>query len=138
MPNTRAVRLTWLGEGLWFSGKGTQPETPAVTIDGESAAGPSPMQTLLLAAASCSASDVVLILEKMRAGLRDLAVDVTGMRREEDPKRYTEVTFRFTMSGDALDAAKAERAVTLSLEKYCSVVHSLAPDIAVSHEIAFV
>ncbi len=138
MSNTRAIRLTWSGEGLQFSGKGTQPETPVVTIDGESAAGPSPMLMLLLAAASCSGSDVVLILDKMRAGLRDLTVDVTGTRREEDPKRYTEITFLFTMSGHALDAAKADRAVTLSLQKYCSVVHSLAPDIAVSHEIALV
>ena len=138
MSNTRAIRLTWSGEGLRFSGSGTQPETPAVSIDGDGAAGPSPMLMLLLAAASCSGSDVVVILEKMRAGLRNLTVDVMGTRREQDPKRYTKITFRFTMSGAALDAAKAEHAVTLSLEKYCSVVHSLAPDMAVSHEIALV
>ena len=62
-------------------------------------------------------------------------MDVVGTRRDEEPRRYIAIHLRFAMDGDGLDQAKAERAVNLSLEKYCSVVSSLAPDIAISHEI---
>lgn len=135
MPSERTVRLTWSGTGMRFSGEGVAPRSPAVPIDGDGTDGPSPMQTLLLAAAGCSGSDVVHILTKMRVTLRRLELEVTGVRRDEEPRRYVAIRFRFRMDGDGLDAAKAERAVGLSLEKYCSVIHSLAPDIAIGHEI---
>jgi putative redox protein len=93
------------------------------------------MLTLLLAVAGCSAADVVVILEKMRVGLTHLAIEVEGVRRETDPRRYDALHIRYTMQGEALDAAKAERAVDLSIEKYCSVLHSLAPDIAISFDV---
>ncbi|MGD2135519.1 MAG: OsmC family protein [Gemmatimonadales bacterium] len=133
----RAVRLEWSGRGLRFEGRGTDPATPAVTIDGDGEAGPSPMLALLLSAASCSGADVVVMLEKMRAGLERLSVEVRGVRRAEHPRRYVQVQFRFLMAGSGLDRAKAERAVSLSLNKYCSVVHSLAPDVEVQYELDF-
>jgi len=71
----------------------------------------------------------------MRVGLERLSVDVTGTRREDDPKRFTHVKFAFRIAGRDLDANKAERAVGLSIEKYCSVIHSLAQDIVIEHEI---
>lgn len=135
MSEVRGIELHWSGERLRFTGGGTEPESPAIVLDGDVAAGPSPMQALLLAAAGCTGADVVVILKKMRVPLRSLSVGVRGTRRDEEPRRYTGLHFRFRMEGDGLDLSKAERAVGLSLEKYCSVVHSLAPDIAVSHEI---
>lgn len=135
MENTRAVRLDWIGVGLRFSGGGTDPETPAVELDGDGATGPSPMIALLLAAAGCCGADVVAILAKMKVRLDTCVVDVSGIRREGHPKRYASLKFVFRLSGDGLDRAKAERAVGLSLKKYCSVVHSLAPDITIAHEI---
>jgi putative redox protein len=135
MPFERAVRLTWSGSGMRFSGEGTDPASPPIGVDGHGEVGPGPMQVLLIAAASCSGSDVVSILAKMRVTLRRFVVDVVGTRRDEEPRRYIAIRFRFALDGDGLDRAKAERAVALSLEKYCSVVSSLAPDIAISHEI---
>ncbi len=135
MPETRAVRLDWSGERLRFEGGGTEPETPVVIVDGDGEAGPSPMLTLLLAAAGCSAADTVVILTKMRVKLCALRIEVIGTRRDEEPRRYTKMQLRYRMSGEGLDRSKAERAVDLSLEKYCSVVHSLAPDIAVERKI---
>lgn len=135
MPFERAVRLTWSGTGMRFAGAGTDPVSPPVMVDGDGEAAPGPMQMLLIAAAGCTGSDVLLILSKMRVTLRRFEVDVTGTRRDEEPRRYTAVHFRFALQGDGLDEAKASRAVQLSLEKYCSVIHSLAPDIAISHEL---
>jgi putative redox protein len=121
-----------------FNGAGTDPTTPAVCIDGDGESGPSPMLALLMAAAGCAGADVVSILEKMRVGLEDLSIDLVGTRSDEHPKRYLAVSYRFRLSGRSLDLTKAERAVKLSLEKYCSVVHSLAPDIVVEHDIELV
>ena len=138
MPQQRAVHVEWTGTGLAFRGGGTEPATPAITIDGDGQEGPSPMLTLLLAAAGCSGADVVVILEKMRLPIQGLSIDISGMRRDEQPRRYTDLTFRFRVTGDAVDTAKVERAVALSLEKYCSVVASLAPDLRVEYQVEVV
>lgn len=135
MPELRSVRLEWAGEGLHFTGRGTQPETPPIDLDGDSHMGPSPMVALLLACASCSGADVVEILRKMRVRLTSLSVEVQGTRQDDFPRRYTAIRYRYRLSGDGLDRAKAEHAVSLSLEKYCSVVHSLARDITIDADI---
>jgi putative redox protein len=126
------VALDW-DRGMIF--RGGAPGGPSLVIDGDNAEGPGPMLTLLLAAASCSGTDVVMILEKMRVGLRKLRIEVHGSRREEPPRRYTAIRFEFHLAGEGLDEAKARRAIDLSLEKYCSVVASLAPDIAISYGV---
>ena len=133
MQETKRVVLTWQ-EGLRFSGG--EPSGPPTMVDGDNVAAPGPMLTLLLAAASCSGSDVVVMLEKMRVQLRQLRIDVTGVRREQEPRRYISIHFDYHLAGDGLDRAKATRAVDLSLEKYCSVVHSLAPDIAITYALS--
>ena len=132
MQETKRVSLRW-EEGLRFVGGAEA--GPTTRIDGDNTSAPGPMLTLLLAAASCSGSDVVLILKKMRIELRDLRIEVTGRRREQEPRRYTAIHFDYHIGGDGLEKAKADRAVSLSVEKYCSVIHSLAPDIAITYAV---
>ena len=126
------IALQW-ERGMIF--RGGAPDGPQVVIDADNATAPGPMLTLLLAAASCSGSDVVMILEKMRVALQTLRIVVHGTRREETPRRYVAIRFEFHLAGEGLDEAKARRAIDLSLEKYCSVLATLAPDIAVSYEL---
>jgi putative redox protein len=132
MQETKRVSLRW-EEGLRFVGGAEA--GPAIHIDGDNASAPGPMLTLLLAAASCTGSDVVVILEKMRIELQDLRIEVAGQRREQEPRRYTAVHFDYHMAGTGLTQDKANRAVSLSVEKYCSVIHSLAPDIAITYAV---
>ena len=127
---TKRVTLTWQRKLVFEGGEAGGPMT---TIDGDNATGPGPMLTLLLAAAACTASDVVVILEKMRVTLRDFRIEASGERREEEPRRYTAMHLEYHLGGDGLDEAKAQRAIELSITKYCSVMHSLAPDIRVTH-----
>jgi len=129
---TAAVALHWR-EGMVFEGGGAG--RPAITVDGDSKVATSPVELLLLAAGTCTASDVVLILEKQRVRLRKLDLAVEGTRREEQPRRYTAIHFRFTVAGDGADESKVRRAIDLSLEKYCSVVASLASDIPVTYDV---
>ena len=136
MPMKRSVRLEWSGEGMRFSGHGTDPRTPPIDIDAENGQAPGPMMVLLLAVAACSGSDVVDILKKMRLTLTGLTVDVDGTRRDEEPRRFTAIHLKYTASGKDLDLAKVRRAAALSIEKHCSVIHSLAPDIKVTTDVA--
>jgi len=130
---TKRASLVWQ-ERLVF--RGGEPGGPLTTIDGDNAAGPGPMLTLLLAAAACTGADVVVILEKMRVILHELRIEASGVRREQEPRRYTGIHLDYHLRGDGLDAAKARRAIDLSITKYCSVVHSLAPDIRITHGLS--
>jgi putative redox protein len=127
---TKRVTLAW-ERGLIF--RGGAASGPQTVIDGDNTAGPGPMLTLLLAAAACSGSDIVIILEKMRIALRTFRIEASGVRREQDPKRYTALHLEYHIAGDGLDEGRARRAIDLSLEKYCSVVASLAPDTKISY-----
>ncbi|MCU0621842.1 MAG: OsmC family protein [Gemmatimonadales bacterium] len=129
---TKQVQLTWEG-GLTF--RGGAPGGPTVLVDADNAAAPGPMLQLLLAVGSCSGADVVSILTKMRAGLERLRIEVSGERREEHPRRYLRLHYVFHVEGAGLERAKVQRAIDLSLATYCSVLHSLNPDIAVTHEL---
>jgi putative redox protein len=130
---TKRIALAW-ERGLTFHGG--EPGGPEIVIDGDNAAGPGPMLSLLLAAAACTGSDVVVILEKMRVVLRQLRIEVSGLRREQEPRRYTAIHFDFRLAGEGLNETRARRAIDLSLEKYCSVVASLAPDITITYGLA--
>lgn len=131
----RTVELEWTGEGMRFRGRGIEPASPPVELDGDGRTGPSPMSTLLLAAGGCTGADMVALLKKMRVELSRVVIEVSGERRAEEPRRYVTLHYRYRLSGAGLDRDKAERAAKLSLEKYCSVLHSLAADIKLSYEI---
>ena len=133
MARTAAVTMRWLRE-LQFEGGGAG--RPPILVDGDTKVATSPVELLLLAAATCTASDVVIILQKQRVKLQSLEIALRGTRRDEEPRRYTAIAFHFTVRGDGADDVKVRRAVDLSIEKYCSVVASLAPDIAISYDVA--
>ena len=82
--------------------------------------GLAPMETLLASVAGCSGVDVVLILGKMRKTLQALEMRISGRRREAHPRVYTQVHITYVLHGPDLDEASVERAIRLSLEKYCS------------------
>ena len=130
MAETKTVTLTWQRELVF---QGGEPGGPITTIDGDNAVARGPMLTLLGAPAAGRGPDVAVILEKMRVGLTDFRIEASGVRREEDPRRYTAMHLEYHLRGDGLDEAKARRAIELSITKYCSVIHSLAPDIRLTH-----
>jgi putative redox protein len=131
---TRQVAVTWRGDGLLFHGRAG--DRPAIPVDGNTQTALSPVELLLVAAATCAGSDVVLILQKQRVDLRRLDIDVLGTRRPTEPRRYTAIHFRFTVAGAGADETKVRRAIDLSLQKYCSVVATLAPDTAIDYDVA--
>jgi putative redox protein len=118
------AELVWAGE-LKF---GATSGSTAIVLDSDGAAGPSPMQLLAEALAGCMAIDVVMILTKGRHPLKGLRVSFSGERASEPPRRFTNVTLTFHVTGE-VPASAVERAIDLSRQTYCSVWHSLRPDI---------
>src|SRR5436190_8138230 len=124
--------MRWLRD-LQFEGSGSG--RPAILVDGDTKVATSPVELLLLAAATCTASDVVIILQKQRVQLEALDIEVEGTRRDDEPRRFTAIAFHFRVRGEGADDVKVRRAIDLSIEKYCSVIASLAPDIPISYDV---
>jgi putative redox protein len=124
-PITRS-HAVWRGEGLLFqAGVGDRTQT----IDGNSLKAPSPVETLLGSLGTCAGSDVVDILAKQRTPARRLEIDVVATRRAEFPRRVMALEVTFTIDGNRVSRDQGERAIKLSMEKYCTVAASLAGDI---------
>lgn len=95
-----------------------------------------PMEALLMALAGCSAMDVIHILERQqKEPLADLDVSVKGLRADAVPAVYTDIALAFEASGP-VDPHKFERAVKLSMEKYCSVAKMLQPSATITYTTA--
>jgi len=84
-----------------------------------------PMQMLLMGLAGCSGIDVISILKKQRQQVADFKMVVTGDReKDKEPSLWEDVALEFHIYGP-VDQDKAERAVELSVNKYCSVAATL-------------
>jgi putative redox protein len=129
--NVRQARLRWTGEGLAFRGG---PDGGAeIGVDSSGEIGPAPMHLLLMSVGACMAIDVLMILEKGRVTVDDLEIETIGVRADEHPKRYTSIELIYRLRGPAEDdQAKIDRAIALSKDKYCSVLHTLDPEIDLS------
>lgn len=112
----------------------------SIVLSGSEAIGPSddgvrPMQALLMALAGCSSMDVLLILQKGRHSVASLDVAIDATRADAVPAVFTQIHLHFVASGD-FGLNKLERAVSLSLGKYCSVSKMLEPTVQITHSCA--
>ena len=96
--------------------------------------GPSPMELVLIGTGGCSAWDVVHILEKGREAVEGCSVELKAERAIEDPKVFTQIHMHFVLRGRALDPRKVERAISLSVEKYCSASAMLGRTATITHD----
>jgi putative redox protein len=124
VPSEYPVEVVWEG-GMRY--RGGPAGGPTLVVDGDKEAAPSPVDTLVVAIASCSAIDVVDYLEKRRTPPASCRVSVRFSRAPSPPRRLTEVHLTFHVATDS-SREHVERAVQLSFERYCSVAASLAPD----------
>lgn len=132
-----AAQLRWTGEGLRLDAE--TPRGHRLRLDSGKDTGPSPTELLLIALAGCTAIDIVDITQKMRVAMGGLDVEIEGDRAADPPRRYTHIRVVYRAHGVApADHDKVRRALALSEEKYCSVRHSLRPDIELSSRVELV
>lgn len=101
--------------------------------DGDRFVGVKPSDLLLMAAAACSAFDIVEILGKQREPLQDIRILCEGEQQSDPPYTFTRIHLRYFVYGD-VDEKKLQRAIKLSEEKYCSVMETLRPGVPISSE----
>ena len=96
--------------------------------------GPSPMELVLIGTGGCSAFDVIHILERGREPVEDCTVELDAERATQDPKVFTRIHMHFVVKGRDLARQKVERAIALSVEKYCSASAMLAKTATITYD----
>lgn len=131
------ARIKWVEDRTFVgeSGSGHKLVLGTKSAADGSTPGPSPMELVLIGTGGCSAYDVVHILERGREPVEDVAVELEAERAGDDPKVFTRIHMRFIVKGRGLSRSKAERAVSLSVEKYCSASAMLARTAEITHEV---
>ncbi|WP_214698443.1 MULTISPECIES: OsmC family protein [unclassified Exiguobacterium] len=129
-------------EVVWKQGMAFETHTPSghkITLDasedvGGHDTGPRPTEMLLHATASCTGIDIVSILHKMRQPLESFEMKIDGVRAIDHPKRFTAIHILYILKGD-MSEERVRRAIELSVERYCSVSHSLNATLTYSYEL---
>lgn len=125
------TRIKWVEEKTML---GIDANGRALVMGGGEGPGVSPMQMLLLALGGCSTIDVVNILQKQHQPLADLEVVVEGERGEDYPRPWQRIHLHYIVTGAGLDPLKVERAINLSVEKYCGVHATLSGVAQITHD----
>ncbi len=119
-----SVEIFLRNDAFHFEGHGEN--GALINIDGSKKIGgqdkgPTPMELLLLGAAGCSSIDILIMLRKQRQNIEDFKVTVDYERVPNgEASQFKTITLNFHIQGD-VDSKKTQRAIDLSLEKYCSV-----------------
>jgi len=125
------AKISWI-DGMAFVGHSETGHK--VVIDGDREGGaPSPMEMVLMSVGSCSAIDVVSILEKARQKIQNVDVELSAERAETVPKVFTSIHLNFVVTGTDVAEKHVERAVALSADKYCSVAKMLENSATITH-----
>ncbi len=95
---------------------------------------PSPMELILMGTAGCSSIDIIHILNKQNLEVKDLNVEVEGLRNDTDPKVFHTIKLLVKLEGE-IPPNKAKRAAQLSFEKYCSVAKMLDQTVNIQYQV---
>lgn len=135
------IELVRVDDAFHFQGSGSSDVT--IHVDGSPEigghnAGVRPMELLLMGLASCSAIDMVLIMKKQRLEVTDFRIVAEGDREKEEGthrKPYRKINLHFILKGKDLDPDKVDRAVQLSMEKYCSATAQFESTALITHSV---
>lgn len=97
--------------------------------------GPRPKPLMMVALAGCTGMDVASILKKMRENVEEFTVHVEGDVTEEHPKRFEGMKVIYKLRGKGIDRKNVEKAVNLSISRYCGVSANYAEAFPIDHEI---
>ncbi|HEY4815825.1 MAG TPA: OsmC family protein [Candidatus Acidoferrum sp.] len=122
--------VKWIEEQKFLA---TSPSGHAIAVDSdrETNSAPGPMELVLMALGTCTATDVVTVLRKKRQKLESLEVVCSGERAAEPPTVWTKLEILYRLRGE-LDDAAVKHAIELSEDKYCSVAAMLKKTATIS------
>jgi len=122
MAAVKDAKVVWK-EGLAFEGIGGSGLSVSLDTVAEEGGGSgfSPMELVLVSLAGCTAMDVISILKKKRQEVMGFEVRAHGLRADDHPKVFTDITLEYIVRGHNVDSKAVQRAIELSETKYCSV-----------------
>ncbi len=134
------VELIRVDDAFHFEAKGSSGNI--VHIDaaeniGGTNSGSRPMELLLMGLGGCTAIDVILILKKQRQQIDSLKINLSGKRVKIEGTEMTpfrKINIHFSFEGQ-VSQEKAEKAILLSMEKYCSATAQFSPTTEISHTL---
>ncbi len=123
-------------EGITFTGKSDSGHW--VMMDGPENFGGNnaavrPKELLLLALGGCTGSDVASILAKKRAPVERFEINIEAEMSEDHPKVYTKIHLEYVFTSSNIKTNDIERAIELSMTKYCAVTAMLKPAVEITH-----
>ncbi len=123
MAETNHISTKWLSNMAFES---NNPSGLSLLIDADPASGGKgggyrPKALMLSSLAGCSGLDVAALIKKMKLHVEAFHIETIGSLTEEHPSIYNEVEVQYHFYGPRLDEKKLNRAVDLSIEKYCGV-----------------
>lgn len=124
MGTKNQITTKWLGNMAFESNNpsGHNFKIDASPEDGGEGSGFRPKALMLSALAGCSGLDVAMLIKKMKLEVADFKIETIANLTDEHPKYYDAVTIEYHFYGPNLNEDKLNRAVDLSVEKYCGVM----------------
>lgn len=121
MGEKRTIKTVLRGGTIFtaYSSNGHSINMDSDIAHGGMDAGASPMQMLLMGLSGCTGMDVISILRKKQQDVTGMEIQVSGIRADEPPKVYTDITVHFVITGHDIKPEAVERAMELSHTKYC-------------------
>lgn len=138
MASTHFTHTQYTG-GLSFSTQidNHQIITDSSDEDGGQTLGPSPKKLMLASLAGCTGIDIAMILNKMKVEFKDLSIDINADLTNTTAQTYSAVHIIYKISINPTSHHKMNRAVQLSEEKFCGVMHMFRKFAKVTHEVQF-
>ena len=134
------ARVKWVEDRTFIGESGSGHKIVLGTAHGPEGKtpGPSPMEMVLIGTGGCSIYDIVHILEKGRELIEDCTVELDAERADKEPRVFTRIHMHFVVKGRDLASGKVQRAIELSVEKYCSALVMLAKTATITHDFEVV
>ena len=135
---THEIKTQWKGNMLFNADTmgGSFYIDAAQEVGGEGK-GVRPKALMLTSLAGCTGMDIVSLLKKMRAEVEGIEIDVSAELTEEHPKYYHKVHMEYRFYGKEFQKDKIEKAVNLSIDKYCGVMEMFRKFAEVTTEIKY-
>jgi putative redox protein len=98
----------------------------------------SPMELLLSAVTSCAAVEIVSMIKKRKRDFKNILAKTNGTRVDTSPRYFSSIDIKYFIYSDDLTNNEAERYISLSLEKYCSVGSTINDKTTINHSFEII
>jgi len=119
------VTVTWLEKRQFVGTDSSRHSVVMSTQDAENATGCMPSELLLVALGGCAGVDLIGILQKQRQKVLGLRMNISGEQDAEPPWAFRRVHVEVVVEGEGLSGPAVERAISLAVDKYCSVASTI-------------